>query len=64
MRAILLLLGGLLISGCTAAMPPDECPTHLQIKWRADFDAARADAVREKKPILLVSAAGDITGFC
>jgi hypothetical protein len=52
------------LSGCLAYMPPDECPTHLEIRWRPSFEAAQADAKALGRPILLVTAAGDITGFC
>jgi hypothetical protein len=58
------LLAGVLASGCTAAMPPDDNPEHLRIHWRKDFETAKADAEREQKPILMITAAGDITGFC
>lgn len=62
--ALVPLLTGALASGCTAAMPPDDNPEHMRIHWRADFATAKADAEREQKPILLITAAGDITGFC
>ncbi len=51
-------------SGCLAAMPPDENPVHMQIKWRSSFPEAQKEALAVQKPILLVTAAGDITGFC
>ena len=58
------LLLGALAQGCTAAMPPDDNPEHMQIRWRTDFASARAEAERTDTPILMVTAAGDITGFC
>ena len=52
------------VSGCLAYMPPDENPVHLKIEWRKTFAEAQADAKRLERPILLVTAAGDLTGFC
>lgn len=69
MRAILpvsflALLASSLASGCLAAMPPDENPVHLDIKWRKTFAEAQKAALETSKPILLVTAAGDLTGYC
>ncbi len=58
------LLLATLLTGCTAFMPPDDNPIHLDIAWRADYDAAQEDARAARKPLLMVTAAGDITGFC
>ena len=51
-------------AGCTTHMPPDDSPEHLRIKWQKDYPAAKELAERTRKPILLITAAGDITGFC
>lgn len=64
MRYVFLLWVCPLLTGCLAFMPPDENPLHLEIDWRADFDAARAEAEESCKPLLVVTAAGDIAGFC
>ena len=58
----ILLLG--LATGCLTHMPPDEYPEHLRIRWRKSFDEARLEAKKTKKPILLITAAGDLTGYC
>ena len=56
-----------LAPGCIATthMSPDEGPRRFnEIQWRPSFDEAKKDSVSEKKPILLIIAAGARNGFC
>jgi hypothetical protein len=53
-----------LSSGCTTHMPLDGEPVHLAIRWRPSFEKAVDVALAAKKPVLLVCAAGEKTGFC
>ena len=66
MRRLLLALIPWALAGCLTHMPPESSPhpAHMQIHWRAGFEQAKEEAKETRRPILLVTAAGDITGFC
>lgn len=54
-----------LSQGCMAYMSTNSTDQRFkEIAWREDFDVAVKDAKAKQKPILLVAAAGDLTGFC
>jgi hypothetical protein len=62
-RAIPLLAVAALTTGCLSHLAP-RSDEHLAIHWEPGFDAARAHAEREGKPLLVVMVAGEIAGKC
>ncbi len=59
MRALLALCAVTVLSGChLKEVPLDPKARHDEIAWRADFAAARSDALATSKPMLLVMVAG------
>ena len=56
-------LVALLFSGCATHMPP-RAHEHMKIRWAANYDAALAEAGRDRKPLLVVLVAGEIDGPC
>ena len=52
-------------SACTHTPPPDrEQRAYLRIGWMPSWEAARAEALRTERPILVVLAAGELDGLC
>ncbi len=51
----------LALSGCLAHVPVHSSG-HTKIAWRADFETARADAMRLGRPVLTVMIAGEKDG--
>lgn len=66
MRALSLLAvaSGWLLTGCLSYLPDGDVRDHLRIDWRPDFATAQAEAKATGRPILLVGAAGELSGFC
>ncbi len=60
-RLLPLALLALSLTGCLAHVPVHS-RGHMKIHWRADFEAARADALRLGQPILTVMIAGEKDG--
>jgi hypothetical protein len=50
-------------TGCITHLPP-RTTTHLRIHWQPSFDAARDEAMRAHKPLLVLLIAGEIAGPC
>ncbi len=42
---------------------PDPWQPHMAIGWHHDYERARAQAMLEQKPILLVGASGEVDGL-
>ena len=52
-------------TACTHTPPPDRAQRgYLQIHWMPSWEAARAEAKRSDRPILVVLAAGELDGLC
>jgi hypothetical protein len=65
LRALTLLALAAPLAGCLTHMPAEgPNAAHMAIRWRPGFEAACAEARDTRRPILLVTAAGDITGRC
>ena len=58
-----LALVAVVASGCITHLPP-RTTTHLQIRWQPGYEAARAEAMRVQKPLLVLLIAGEIAGPC
>ena len=56
-------LASLALTGCLTHIPPNNQLKHMAIHWAPDYEAAQERALSTGKPILLVMAAGEITGF-
>ncbi len=50
-------------AGCITHLLP-RTTTHLGIHWQPGWDAARAEAERAHKPLLVLLVAGEIAGPC
>ena len=62
-----LLIAAVLSSGCLSHVPrvPVVSSSAYQgITWRTDLDAARAEAAREGRPLLVIAVAGALEGPC
>ncbi len=55
------LLASLLLTGCFAHIPM-HTTEHLNVRWRASYEEAQAEAARTGKPILVVMTAGEKAG--
>jgi hypothetical protein len=54
-------LATILLSGCFAHIPM-HTTEHLNVRWRASYQEAQAEALRTGKPILVVMTAGEKAG--
>jgi hypothetical protein len=62
-RAVRLFVLAPLLAGCVTHLWM-RTREHLTIHWQPSFDAARAEAERAHKPILVLLVAGKIDGAC
>jgi hypothetical protein len=62
-RPLLACLASLVLTGCLTHIPPNNNLKHMAIDWAPDFASAQERALATGKPILMVMAAGQITGF-
>lgn len=66
MRVLVLSLALALGVGCATHVPPNQLAEkrYLEIQWRPDFAAGRADAAALDKPLLVMLVSGQLDGLC
>lgn len=63
-RSFVLALALLVTTGCLTHVPVSPAMPHLGIHWVNGFGPARAKALAEGKPLLVILAAGERDGLC